>query len=65
MLMLDQFLEARNKNDRINLFLIDKISTAGMKSTLLKRGGRDVECGQQARQHDLLRDLGLGSDQVV
>jgi uncharacterized damage-inducible protein DinB len=49
--MLNQFLEAWNTNNRINLFLIDKISAAGMKSTLSKRGGRDV-AGQFAHMHN-------------
>lgn len=49
--MLDQFLEAWNTNNRINLVLIDKISTAGMKSTLSKRGGRDV-AAQFAHMHN-------------
>ena len=49
--MLDQFLEAWNTNNRINLFLIDKISAPGMKSTLSKRGGRDV-AAQFAHMHN-------------
>lgn len=40
--MLDELLEAWRTNNRINLFLIDRISDAGMKCTLSKRGGRDV-----------------------
>ncbi len=40
--MLDELLEAWRTNNRINLFLIDKISAAGMKCTLSKHGGRDV-----------------------
>ncbi len=40
--MLDELLEAWRTNNRINLFLIDRISEAGMKCTLSKRGGRDV-----------------------
>ena len=40
--MLDELLEAWRTNNRINLFLIDRISVAGMKCTLSKRGGRDV-----------------------
>ncbi len=51
--MLDQFLEAWNTNNRINLFLIDKISAPGMKSTLSKRGGRDV-AAQFAHMHNNL-----------
>jgi uncharacterized damage-inducible protein DinB len=49
--MHDQFLEAWNTNNRINLLLIDKISTTGMKSTLSKRGGRDV-AAQFAHMHN-------------
>ena len=40
--MHDELLEAWCTNNRINLFLIDRISAAGMKCTLSKRGGRDV-----------------------
>jgi uncharacterized damage-inducible protein DinB len=40
--LVKQVLEAWNTNNRINLFLIDKISTEGMKCTLSKRGGRNV-----------------------
>jgi uncharacterized damage-inducible protein DinB len=40
--MLDKLLEAWRTNHRINLFLIDRISAAGMKCSLSKRGGRDV-----------------------
>ncbi|HEX9945817.1 MAG TPA: DinB family protein [Thermoanaerobaculia bacterium] len=39
---LDQLLEAWRTNNRINLFLIDRISDEGMKCTLSKRGGRNV-----------------------
>ena len=39
---LDQILEAWRTNNRINLFLIDAIAAGGMKSTLSKRGGRNV-----------------------
>ena len=39
---LDQLIEAWRTNNRINLFLIDKISAAGMKCTLSTRGGRTV-----------------------
>jgi uncharacterized damage-inducible protein DinB len=38
----DRLLEAWRTNHRINMRLIDKISAAGMKCTLSKRGGRDV-----------------------
>lgn len=37
-----QLTEAWRTNNRINLFLIDKISAAGMKCTLSARGGRNV-----------------------
>ena len=37
-----QLLEAWRTNNRINLFLIDKISDEGMKCTLSTRGGRNV-----------------------
>lgn len=40
--MLDQLREAWRTNNRINLFLIDRISDEGMKCTLSKRGGRNV-----------------------
>ncbi len=40
--MLDELLEAWRTNNRINLYLIDHISEAGMSCTLSKRGGRDV-----------------------
>ena len=39
---LDQILEAWRTNNRINFFLIDAIGAEGMKSTLSKRGGRNV-----------------------
>lgn len=48
--MLDDLLEAWRTNNRINLFLIDNISAAGMNCTLSKRGGRDV-AGQFAHMH--------------
>ena len=38
--MRQQLLEARYTNDRINVYLIDHISAAGMKCSLSKRGGR-------------------------
>lgn len=41
--MENQLLEAWFVNNRINLFLIDKISDEGMNCTLSKRGGRSVE----------------------
>ena len=52
MTMRDELLEAWRTNNRINLFLIDTINEAGMKSTLSKRGGRDV-----ARQFAHIRDI--------
>ena len=49
--MLQETLEAWRTNNRINLFLIDKISDAGMNCTLSKRGGRDVAL-QFAHMHN-------------
>ncbi|HEV2130493.1 MAG TPA: DinB family protein [Longimicrobiaceae bacterium] len=40
--MQEDLLEAWRTNNRINLFLIDRISEEGMRCTLSKRGGRDV-----------------------
>lgn len=40
--MTDQILEAWRINQRVNLRLIEKISDAGMRCTLLQRGGRNV-----------------------
>jgi uncharacterized damage-inducible protein DinB len=40
--LVDQLVEAWRVNNRINLFLIDRISDAGMACTLSKRGGRNV-----------------------
>ena len=40
--MQSELIEAWRTNNRINLFLIQRISAAGMKCTLSKRGGRDV-----------------------
>ena len=48
----DQLLEAWRTNNRINLFLIDRISDAGMACTLSKHGGRDV-AGQFAHLHNV------------
>lgn len=48
--MLDELLEAWRTNNRINLFLLDKISDEGMKSTLSTRGGRTV-AGQFGHIH--------------
>ena len=39
---LEQLLESWRTNNRINLFLIDKISDEGMRCTLSTRGGRNV-----------------------
>ncbi len=50
--MHDELLEAWRTNNRINLFLIDKISAAGMKCSLSKRGGRDV-ARQFAHMHNV------------
>lgn len=50
--MPDELLEAWRTNERINLFLIDSISAAGMRCTLSRRGGRDV-----ARQFGHLHDV--------
>ncbi len=50
--MRDDLLEAWRTNNRINLFLIDKISAAGMKCSLSKRGGRDV-ARQFAHMHNV------------
>ena len=40
--MQNELIEAWRTNNRINLFLIQRINAAGMKCTLSKRGGRDV-----------------------
>lgn len=50
--MREQLVEAWQTNNRINLFLVDKISDAGMKCTLSKRGGREV-ARQFAHLHDV------------
>ncbi len=52
MFMREELLEAWRTNNRINLFLIDKISVAGMRCSLSKRGGRDV-ARQFAHMHDV------------
>jgi hypothetical protein len=39
--VLAELLEAWRTNDRINFFLIDRISPEGMKCSLSKRGGRN------------------------
>ena len=40
--MIEELLEAWRINNRINLRLIKRISDAGMRCTLSKRGGRNV-----------------------
>ena len=50
--MRDELLEAWRTNNRINLFLLDHISAAGLKCTLSKRGGREV-ARQFAHVHDV------------
>jgi uncharacterized damage-inducible protein DinB len=40
--LLSQLVETWRTNNRINLFLIDRISDEGMRCTLSKRGGRNV-----------------------
>lgn len=65
--MLDELLEAWRTNNRINLFLIDRISDEGMRCTLSKRGGRNV-ARQFAHLHNVrvwhlegrARDLATG-----
>lgn len=49
--MPDDTLAAWRTNNLINLFLVDRISTPGMHSTLSKRGGRGV-AGQFAHMHN-------------
>jgi uncharacterized damage-inducible protein DinB len=39
---VQQLMETWRTNNRINLFLIDRISDAGMKCTLSQHGGRNV-----------------------
>ncbi|RMI04762.1 MAG: hypothetical protein D6681_09145 [Calditrichaeota bacterium] len=53
-ILLEQLLETWRTNNRVNLFLIDQISEAGMKCTLSKRGGRNV-----ARQFAHLHNVRL------
>lgn len=50
--MLEEILEAWRTNNRINLYLIERISDAGMRCTLSKRGGRDV-ARQFAHMHNV------------
>ena len=40
--MKDDLLEAWRTNNRINFYLIDRISKEGMACSMSKRGGRDV-----------------------
>lgn len=49
--MLEQLVEAWRTNNRISLFLIERISDEGMVSTLSKHGGRTV-AGQFAHMHN-------------
>ncbi len=49
--MPDDTLEAWRTNNRISLFLIDRISAPGMRCTLSKRRGRGV-AGQFAHMHN-------------
>ena len=49
--MIDQILEAWRINNRVSLRLIEKISDAGMRCTLSRRGGRDV-ARQFAHMHN-------------
>ncbi|HWI61119.1 MAG TPA: DinB family protein [Symbiobacteriaceae bacterium] len=53
--MLEELLEAWRTNDRINLYLIDRIDEDGMACTLSKRGGRDV-CRQFAHLQNVRVD---------
>ena len=39
---VEPILEAWHTNNRINLFLIERISEEGLRCTLSTRGGRDV-----------------------
>jgi uncharacterized damage-inducible protein DinB len=65
--MIEQMLEAWHTNNRINLFLLDRISDEGLRYSLSKRGGRDV-ARQFAHMHDVrvwalqarAKDLALG-----
>ncbi len=51
---MDDLLEAWRTNNRINLYLLDRISDEGLRCTLSARGGRDV-----ARQFAHLHDVRL------
>ncbi len=48
----EQLIEAWRTNNRINLFLIDRITDDGMKCTLSTRGGRNV-VRQFAHMHNV------------
>jgi uncharacterized damage-inducible protein DinB len=50
--MIDQILEAWRTNNRIDLFLLERIDEDGLRSTLSTRGGRDV-ARQFAHLHDV------------
>ena len=64
---MDHLVEAWRTNNRINLYLLDNISDAGLECTLSKRGGRGV-AGQFAHIHSVrvwhlerrARDLAAG-----
>ena len=49
---MDDVLEAWRTNNRITLLLFDRITDEGMRTTLSKRGGRDV-ARQFAHIHDV------------
>jgi uncharacterized damage-inducible protein DinB len=49
---VDDLLEAWRTNNRINLYLFDRIGEEGMRCTLSTRGGRDV-ARQFAHMHDV------------
>ena len=50
--MRNELLQAWRTNNRVNLYMIDRIDAAGMKCTLSKRGGRDV-ARQFAHMHNV------------
>lgn len=49
---MDDLLEAWRTNNRINLYLFDRITDEGLRCTLSTRGGRDV-ARQFAHMHDV------------
>lgn len=49
---VEQMLQAWHTNNRINLFLLNRISHEGLRCTLSKHGGRDV-ARQFAHMHDI------------